>query len=641
MKIKFYRLDSLRHNLFEPLFSKTLIHGFGQIKTSLKNNKDATMITAIFTNSESHSPRSFFINEIPIEALSLLRRGDIYNKAGRYLGQDQSRTLNKEITFLYSNRNKPRPISEYISSTVKAKYKLLSDEFCNQWAIKLDAIEQNGSLLNVVVPCTTIASFYLPHSCLLRAALSGQGDGAESLLINKKLTAQGRELLNEGVEYIHLSKGMYDVVAPYVARIFLSEVAKRAFNSIHGHSRLIPLPSTSKYSLYCTPFAEGNLKWNVLGKMIKDPAHGELFLVSQITSCNAPFPFTELIFGRENDNRGNSDENTEEKLIGTKKNMRKTPSDQNDSSEDEGSKENISSENDIDNDGIADSEIETIHIIADNNDTINSQLANIKVRKIEKITIKTKVKHIFRGNAIISGASFLSSPHSTNNLEHQDLLAKIDAGRMSTTHGKNIQDHKDSNFGIEAPNLARIYTLLQDIQLTNLVITFRDIKGDCTSYQKLSKYENVVPSNLRDLEKTSSWVMLRKKLKDNEDEVLGDQVLRCRRFIIAEFNHGGVYSYLIEFQNAKEDNIAGLFFSNYTERLTPKKLLIEIELNITGKRRYWRKSSNMKFTRKLSHTMSANKNDIESFSEDDGTTYLNHITNCLKKVKEFQTKNNT
>ncbi|MCF6441048.1 hypothetical protein L1077_16550 [Pseudoalteromonas luteoviolacea] len=610
MRRNYYKLNSLRHRFSEELFSQTIVHCFGTLSDKNTGKKIETNINCVFANLEQQSNKPFFIDSIPIEALSILRRGDVYNQEGIYLKKEPSRTEEKRIRFQYSHQNKPEPITNFLSTpTLDKKYKQLSLEFRNQWAIKVLEQDQAHATTPIIIPCSAIASFYLPHSCLIRAALSGEGKTADTTLVNQKLTEEGRKVtIREGIEYVHLTKSMYDVVAPHIARIYLSTSAKRAFNAIHGMSKLIPLHTTNNFALSCMPFVEGTLNWKVLGKAFTDPEFGPLFLVSQIISCNGSFPFKELIFGRENDTRGIEDKNTKEVERGDKKPPVKLSNPPPKNNDDTQPKEPTSEpETDLDHNKIADSEIESTHIIFDNDDTLYSQLSNTIIRKIDKITIKTKGKQPIIKTVSAAGVSFLAGPKGDTSGQTESIRSKLEAGRISTVNSKLIHDTPNSEAGISAPDLARIYDLLSDLHLTGFKVTFRNIKSPCENALQLTRVENVIPPEYRDLSGPGSWIMRHKPPKDSGHEKLEETIHRCRKFLIAEFAYDdSFYAYLVEFQDAEADSIASLFFSNFDRRMSPKALLNEILLNVMGKRRHWRKNTKLKYAKKLTHKVAPN-----------------------------------
>lgn len=624
MKVRVTSLNKISRNLFEQLYPETLIHSFGRLTKEQKGKKRVAMISANFVKAHSNDA-TFFQETLPIEELTLIRRGDIYNKSGAYIKKNDKRCQPRTLKFILTADNKPKHIDELVPRTKNPKYQNLSDAFSNQWAMQIDAIDVCGKQVNVIVPCTAIASFYLPHSCLLRAALSGGGLGADSVLVNKRLTEEGRKMLSgDGIEYVHLHKKIYDVVAPHVARIYLSEVAKRAFNSIHEYSFRFPF-SNGNYGLYCQPFVDGTLTWEVLGQQ---SAPHEPFIVSQISSCNGSFPFSDLIFGRENDNRGEPGEET--KPLEKKKKANELPNTQEDNERDDNDNDGEDEDDKlIENTGLADDDIESVHILVDSKDAMCSQLANLNIRKIEKVTCKVKTIPIYIGNAIIQALAYLSEKLGANNT--QKLLAKLDAGRISTVHASDINDNPDCDAGLRSPFLAEIYNYLSDIELElpSAAVTFRHIKPKCDSYHSLSKYENVMPPEYRDLGGKGNWVMLRniKKSKVGK-ETLTDQVKRCRKFIIAQVLYKETYSYLVEFEQDEKENIAGLFFSNFQEKLTPDRLTNVITTFVEN-RRLWRTKTTMPYAHKLVHK-------LEKVNEKDEKCkkhmYLEKIANSIKAL---------
>lgn len=641
MERKISRLSELRHKFSHSLYPETLIHGCGELRKVQSGNKNVPIIKAIFANKQENTSSDFFFESIPVEALSLLRRGDIYDEYGILYKKDEKRTQKCEISFTLTADNKPQALSTFLTPTNNEKYKALSDEFFNQWAMGIIATNAQGESERVIIPCTAIASFYLPHSCLLRAALSGEGFGANSVLVNQRLTEEGGKLLqNHGHRYVHLHKTMYDIVAPHVARIYYSDIAKKAFNAIHEHSMQIPLPS-GVHSLYCRPFVEGPLTWEVQGQHINDERLGSIFLVSQISACNGAFPFSSLTFGRENDNRGTRAEKTQTKKLTKVISTSDTEDEAQDNEDDTGFDSDNSDDSTIDNSNTASDEIETVHIVLDSEDAMCTALSQVAIRKIEKVTCKTRTLVEYTGDAVIQGLSFIAGKNPAANSPNQagkhQLLAKIDAGRISTISSKKIRDEPDCSSVISTPDLADTYKLLQNLDLPNMSISLRRIKPNCSSYNSLSKDENVVPVEYRDLGGKDNWVMLQTlRKKERENESLYEQVQRCRKFIIVQIKKNDNFGYLVAFEREKEDSIAGLFFSRRGERLTPNELKAEILLNVKN-RRDWRKNSSMTYKRKLVHNAKRTIKETDIIKKTEDELYIEKVTDCINDVGKILT----
>lgn len=170
--------------------------------------------------------------------------------------------------------------SEAISTLMQSKY------------IQYDAVSK-GISRKIYVPCTEILRFYYGSSSGLLKAIF-RADEPEKSLYNPKNTS----ISAYGVHTVHLRKGIYDIDAPFVARIAFDEYAKRRFSEFHSLTFIEQIDSVNKYPI-CLPPVRGRLNWKVQGQPL-----GHDLIVTRINQCGGGFPFEHLIFGRDNDNRG-------------------------------------------------------------------------------------------------------------------------------------------------------------------------------------------------------------------------------------------------------------------------------------------------------------------------------------------------
>jgi hypothetical protein len=175
------------------------------------------------------------------------------------------------------------------SSCVKAKYLV----------VDLDAERHDGHQHSkLIIPCVEVARFYYMTSTQLsREIISGGLATNSNNVFDPRRTRRPGE---DGVGFVQLRPTTKDINRNIVGRMALSKIANR--NARNINSSLIR--NALEYDcavLEARPPFEGYTDLKVQGRWLRDVNGSYHYLVYQIVSCTAPFPFDQLDWGRDND----------------------------------------------------------------------------------------------------------------------------------------------------------------------------------------------------------------------------------------------------------------------------------------------------------------------------------------------------
>lgn len=171
------------------------------------------------------------------------------------------------------------------------------------------------SPITCLVPCVEILRFYYASSTALIREVIGGGIGKDVDDPHNTLYNPDPELTfintDTGQAHIQLRRRMRDSDAPTLARTRFSPYAFAQTSNISKHI-IHQCANNKPVSIVAYPPFECATEWRALGKPFhfgRVPIVGEPdtrhwhFLVYEILSCSAPFPFSSLKFDRDNDGR--------------------------------------------------------------------------------------------------------------------------------------------------------------------------------------------------------------------------------------------------------------------------------------------------------------------------------------------------
>ncbi|HEX8459714.1 MAG TPA: hypothetical protein VF656_20635 [Pyrinomonadaceae bacterium] len=191
-----------------------------------------------------------------------------------------------------AHRNPDLIITKYhptVSNCVKAKY-LIIDLDKDQ-----HSVNQQSKL---IIPCVEIARFYYTNSTQLTKAIIGGGldTHANDVYDPRKTRLPG----DDGIGFVQLRQNIKDADKEVVARFAFDPIANRNARNINA-SIIRNAFNEGCAVLEARPPFERTSDLKVQGKWIRSADEIWHFLVYQIVSCTAPFPFEQLDWARDND----------------------------------------------------------------------------------------------------------------------------------------------------------------------------------------------------------------------------------------------------------------------------------------------------------------------------------------------------
>lgn len=151
----------------------------------------------------------------------------------------------------------------------------------------------------LIIPCSEISRFYYTNSSPLALhAFSGAfvDEGFDRIFDVSRSEPRGN-----GTYYVQLGTRIPDSDHLTVGRMAASNIAKREARMLVGRA-IAARNEGGGYQIDIRPPFEGQTTLDVLGIPIP-VGRAFMFLALQILHCDAPFPFEELLHGRDNDGR--------------------------------------------------------------------------------------------------------------------------------------------------------------------------------------------------------------------------------------------------------------------------------------------------------------------------------------------------
>jgi hypothetical protein len=262
-----------------------------------KENKDQFRN---LTWAEQESAIKKFSLDLPMGAIPVLRLGSIW-KNGKIIGVvDNEKLFVKGVKF----NKEINPLVRATASYSDAKYYIprylypLSD---NAWKTNILVFP------NEYFNDSTITHFVLPSTEVFRAEYTNSSNLTELLLCgNWADTDNGIFNPNESwfnaetnTHCIQLRQKVLNVDAPLVARFYFSQYAQRCLDNFHNNLQK-SLIEFKEAGIWCYPPFEDAVDLVVHGQTLKTRDR-EIFLIYWIESSTSPFPFKNLIRGRDND----------------------------------------------------------------------------------------------------------------------------------------------------------------------------------------------------------------------------------------------------------------------------------------------------------------------------------------------------
>lgn len=150
----------------------------------------------------------------------------------------------------------------------------------------------------LIIPCVEVARFYYTNSTQLTKAIIGGGldTHANEVYDPRKTRPPG----DDGIGFVQLRQTIKDADKEIVARCAFDKIANRNARNINA-SIIRNAFNEDRAVLEARPPFERTTDLKVQGKWILSAADIWHFLVYQVVSCTAPFPFEQLDWARDND----------------------------------------------------------------------------------------------------------------------------------------------------------------------------------------------------------------------------------------------------------------------------------------------------------------------------------------------------
>ncbi|MCG7535807.1 hypothetical protein [Pseudoalteromonas sp. OOF1S-7] len=429
---------------------------------------------------------------------------------------------------------------------------------------------ETGQSVKIAISCAELLRFYYPHTALVEAAFSG--NSASKVLYNPDV------LLHKNYRpFVQLRKKIPDICAPFVARVRHSRHAEDVFDRIFTDSIYsVPLNSSKERHLKVYPPVAGTMDWNAEVAQVAP----NFYIINSLLQCGGDFPFTDLLFGRDNDGRTVKGRPTPKKINYI---PRFTPRLEHNEGSDEQVKKLITS---LTRGYEAQIETLTVEFDFEGDTPQHNMLKNKSLKKIEKVSLQdpeTMNVQVFSGEVAIkgiAGAGFINN-------ENRERFAKAEIS-TGTIRKSNVDNEKRSVsfqdgfdvFQDAANELSSIYNL-----------NWRKA-SEWNLPTKSSFYLNAfLPAEVSDRE----FLILSKKGFSSKDH--DKKFLNSRKFVIAELSFEGRYIYLVDFEKRLikkrnedlyryENTSVLLFFSSDGKVLSDDQIKLTI-LDFADSRSSW------------------------------------------------------
>lgn len=513
---------------------KTIL-GYG--KTFLGSEKDADpkMEVVVAPVNEQHKANIDAATPLVINITDLtnFKPGSIFEESPKW-SKNTSRFNTRNFSFNTSACSVKR-----LGEIAEAEhwFKRTKNPYFHQLKVMHVVTGKTSTHKKFIVPCPVVALYYLPHTKLLKAALSGKPLEKNDDLFNPSLTQWNNQPPN-----IHLPYNVTTQIAPFIAFYILDKEAGKAFHQIHSRS-LVANPSDyyKDPSFYMELPVKGEPTWK-----IKCFETHNVIWVTQILDCNSLAPFKGLVITKPKQER-----------IGPTYIKRVDKPRQQARADDENLIFVPGSKTDI--------HLETVELKDPSQEVTYSGFDQAKIKLVQKIHYRLENKTIITtdkpllplllgtGSASPDGKGVTPVEHSAaENMSYEQADEETKAP-------PNIQ----SLFEAAIQNLSALYENLALIQLSNAIPQTPPLNANLLPY---SEEANRTP-----------WC--RKYLvKGRPDEIKAQWEFSARRFYIARLIHEQHCLYIVGFIlfETQSDNSAILAFGNaksHTEQHTLREIL--------------------------------------------------------------------
>ena len=188
---------------------------------------------------------------------------------------------------------------------------------CNCATVSYKGVEHK-----VIIPAAELIRFYFVQSTALAQALFTPDIHNLDTLCNLEKSKFGPGLDDEDnsltddegeeayVHKVHLRQRFYNVDGWIIARLLYSPHARRRAQQVHGSLMRASNEGRKTFPNTGFPFV-GETNLRVSGRWLKDSNDAWRFLVYHILECSGPWPFDDLMVGRDNDGRSDGVEDPE------------------------------------------------------------------------------------------------------------------------------------------------------------------------------------------------------------------------------------------------------------------------------------------------------------------------------------------
>lgn len=369
---------------------------------------------------------------------------------------------------------------------------------------------------------------------------------------------------NAPIPYVQLRKWAVDKTAVHIARIALDLYAMNAYTSIHSRS-FSPIDGGGQ-TTWAYPPVQGVVDWGV--EYIEA---GDIIYITKILSCSGAFPFTNLLYGRDNDGRGPSFREIPLK----KQYVPKTPIPR------------VWNTPSINPKSPPNRRLLTAKLELKSEVNPFPGLKNCNCKKIEKLEIADPtLQRIlqFTGEEIIDQFStgsigFLDEKTIA---EIEISLAPIDPNKAINEKGVK-QLHESFDTFLEA------IALLSKFGFSTEFLVINPPKSKVPQ----GLFVNIIPINT-DNEK-HSWIYLPKSERGTTNDS------KIKPFLLCQVIFEGKILYIVEFLQRKNSTVVTMILGAINYKMDNKDLLAEIAL-FTRNRSKWRKNSSLKITDRIEHS---------------------------------------
>ncbi|CAM4210163.1 hypothetical protein [Pseudoalteromonas ostreae] len=232
--------------------------------------------------------------QVPISYLRVIRLGDVWHQGKRFplpysskmREKFRSVVISPEFTYTATAEAKGKLGDHLLPSTHHPYHKLASNVHCE--FVKVD--EDNLLIF--------------PHYVLLQAYFSSSQYVFQQLFkfglqFNSLYDPTQSYIRNDGHAFILLKKWTHDSAAPEVARLAFDEVAAKAIRRLSEGLSLQNINKSPISPKLTFPF-QGKTTLDVYGKWCPLSSKRRVFIVYDILSCNANYPFASLTYFRNN-----------------------------------------------------------------------------------------------------------------------------------------------------------------------------------------------------------------------------------------------------------------------------------------------------------------------------------------------------